>query len=96
MSKRDGIISKGREIRAKFKARPTSIEEALKTRPEEFHITNDERITLIEVLSFISCALKQGQLKFDSAGSQTTNAQYGEFCECIARRFANMPVQEIQ
>ena len=71
----------------------SEIEKALKTEEEDFHISNDERLMLIDILIFVAAALKSGKLWFNEKGIEK-NANYIWFCEMIAKKFANMPVEK--
>jgi hypothetical protein len=62
--------------------------------PQDFWISNEDRLQLIDILVCVSHALKLGKLWFNKPGPD--NAQHAEFCEAIARRFANMPVEKEQ
>jgi len=68
--------------------------ESLKTEDQDFIISKDDMTTLTEILAFVSVALKSGNLYFNGKGDH--NLIYAEFCDVMARRFANMPVENLQ
>ena len=69
----------------------SEIDTALKDKDRDFFITNEERQHLVEILANISVVLRAGKLWFNAPGPE--NIKHAEFCEEIAHRFANMPVQ---
>jgi hypothetical protein len=71
----------------------SKILDALKEDDESpFWISNDERIMLTEMLASVSVVLRNGSLWFNKKGDPV-NQQYADLADCIARRFANMPVE---
>lgn len=70
----------------------SEIEAALKDQEQEFHINDEERITLVEILGCVSAVLMSGDLHFNGKGDH--NKTYADFCNEMARRFANMPVHK--
>lgn len=63
--------------------------------PEDFYISNDDRIALIEALIATAAALKIGKLWFNEPG-KATNEPYINLLERMAKKFANMPVEQAQ
>ena len=72
----------------------SEIEKALKDVTKEFYITNEERLTLCEMLACVSVVLREGKLHFNGPGEHNLN--YAALADDIARRFANMPVEQEQ
>lgn len=70
----------------------SQIEEALKEQECEFYISNEERITLCEILANIGVILKTGQVYFNGKGKH--NDSYADLCIEVAKRLANMPVHK--
>lgn len=71
----------------------SEIEKVLKEgEPKEFWISNEERKQLIDILVMIGTALDKGNLYFNKPGE--SNKKFSVFCVEIARRLANMPVEE--
>ena len=68
------------------------IEEALRTSKEgeELHITNEERLTLIEILAFVASLLVKEKIWINGKGSH--NLKFAQFCEKMAKKFSNMEV----
>lgn len=73
----------------------SDIEAALKDEEAPFHISNEERIMLVEVLGSVASVLKDGKLWFNAQGDKC-NHMYADFCLDMAKRFANMPVEQQQ
>jgi hypothetical protein len=69
----------------------SEIEKALKSKEEDFHINNEERLVLIDVLAFVAGALDTNKIWFNS---KSQNPYFSKFCKEMAARFANMPVQK--
>ena len=73
----------------------SEIEAALKDEEAPFHISNEERLMLVEVLGCIASVLKAKKLTFETK-SGPANSYYADFCLEMAKRFANMPVEQEQ
>ena len=71
----------------------SEIEAALKDQEQDLHINDEERITLVEILGCVSAVLMTGDLHFNGKGDH--NMRYANFCNDMARRFANMPVNKV-
>ena len=69
----------------------SEIEKALKDETQDFWISNDERLTLIEILACVASVLRTGDLYFNGRGKH--NLKYADLCTAMAKRFANMPVE---
>jgi hypothetical protein len=67
--------------------------EVLAGEEEEFHLTNNERLNLIQILGMVGAALKDGKLWFNQKGSEE-NLEHASFCLDIASRLSSMPVHE--
>lgn len=70
----------------------SQIEAALKGETQDFFITEEERITLVEILGCVCAVLMTGVLHFNGKGDH--NKTYANFCYEMARRFANMPIHK--
>lgn len=71
----------------------SDIVEALKGEDTEaFWICDSERVLLCEILACVSVVLKNGKLHFNGHGEH--NTKYAEFCDDMARRFANMQIEQ--
>jgi len=73
----------------------SEIEEHLKDEERDFWISDPERVMLLEILACVSVVLRNGKLYFNRPGPEN-NEKYAAFCDEIARRFANMPVEKEQ
>ncbi len=72
----------------------SEIEKALKDEVKDFWISNNERVTLIEILACVASVLRTGDLYFNGRGKH--NLQYAKLCADVAKRFSNMPVEPEQ
>lgn len=62
---------------------------------EDFHITNDDRIKLVEILACVCSVLRSGKLWFNEPDAKI-NQDHADFCELMSRRFANMKIEREQ
>lgn len=70
----------------------SDIEKALKEEQQDFYISNEERISLIEILACVASVLRTGNLYFNGKGDH--NLCYADLCIELAKRFANMPIND--
>ena len=62
---------------------------------EDLHISNADRKMLVDLLACVSVALGSGKLWFNKPGKKY-NQQFCEFADKMARKFANMKVEQEQ
>lgn len=73
----------------------SEIEKALKDEETDLiNISDDERLMLVDVLAFVSHALKKEMIWFNKRGLKH-NQQYIEFCQRMAKKFACMKVHQV-
>lgn len=58
---------------------------------DDVHIGAEDLRTLVDILAFVSVALSEGRLWFNKPGE--SNRQYAEFCDRMARKFANIKIE---
>lgn len=73
----------------------SEILEALEDEITEFHMTNDERVTLIEMLAFFAGVLETGKIWINKK-DRCYQQPYIELLKSLAKRFANMRVEQEQ
>ncbi len=62
---------------------------------EDVHISSEDMKTLVEILSCVAVAIQYDRLWFNDKSTKT-NLQYVEFCTRMAKKFANIKIEEEQ
>lgn len=76
------------------KQKPDGVFESLRISDgEDVHITSEDMKILVDILGCVSVVLRNGKLWFNDKKQSTT---YADFCERIARKFANIKIQREQ
>lgn len=76
------------------KQKPDGLFEFLRTSDgEEVHITSEDMKMLVDILGCVSVVLREGKLWFND---KEQSPVYADFCERIARKFANIKIHAEQ
>jgi hypothetical protein len=62
---------------------------------EPLHISKEECIELVEILTMVGAVLESGKLWFNSP-DDPINPHASEFCQKLAKRFANITIEQEQ
>ena len=73
----------------------TSVFDALRTTgDDDVHISSEDMKQLVDILGFVSEALRSGKLWFNRPGP--TNKAHAEFCKRMAFKFSNIKIENEQ
>ena len=61
---------------------------------EDVHISAEDMKQLVDILGFISAALSSGKIWFNKPGK--SNQKHAVFCKQMAKKFANIKIEQEQ